>query len=82
MTSTRDRCAGVMWGLAAGDKNGGPIRMAILLAESLVAKSGYDRDNTISKYNGWFLGKDSEPCFDTGNTFNSVFKHMRKVFLN
>eukprot|EP00026_Physarum_polycephalum_P011648 Phypoly_transcript_11887.p1 GENE.Phypoly_transcript_11887~~Phypoly_transcript_11887.p1 ORF type:complete len:280 (+),score=35.67 Phypoly_transcript_11887:119-958(+) len=78
MASARDRCAGVLWGLAAGDKNGGPIRMAILLAESLVAQSGYDRDHVISKYNTWYLGKDTEPCFDTGNTFRSVFQYMRK----
>lgn len=79
MTSVRDRCAGVLWGIAAGDKNGGPIRMAVLLAESLVAKSGYDHDHVISKYNTWFLGKDKERCFDTGTTFYNVFQYMRKV---
>jgi ADP-ribosylglycohydrolase len=79
MTSARDRCAGVLWGLAAGDKNGGPIRMAVLLAESLVAQSGYDRDHVLSKYGAWYLGKDAEPCFDTGTTFWSVFKYMKNV---
>jgi len=78
MTSVRDRCAGVLWGLAAGDKNGGPIRMALLLAESIVANSGYNRDHVVSKYNAWFLGQDAERCFDTGTTFYSVFSKMRK----
>jgi hypothetical protein len=27
----RDRVEGVLWGLAAGDRNGGPIRMAVRL---------------------------------------------------
>lgn len=35
MTSARDRCAGVLWGLAMGDKNHGPMRMAALLAVSI-----------------------------------------------
>lgn len=34
----KDRCGGVLLGLAAGDRNGGPIQMAVRLAESLVAR--------------------------------------------
>lgn len=33
--SVQDRCRGVLRGLAAGDRNGGPIRMAVRLGESL-----------------------------------------------
>ena len=36
-TSTEDRCRGVLPGLAAGDRIGGPIRMALRLAESVEA---------------------------------------------
>ena len=36
ITTAEDRCRGVLVGLAAGDKIGGPIRMAVRLAESLV----------------------------------------------
>src|SRR5262245_11108043 len=35
-TTTADRCRGVLLGLAAGDRNGGPICMAVRLAESLL----------------------------------------------
>ncbi len=31
----KDRAEGILLGLAAGDRNGGPIRMAVRLAESL-----------------------------------------------
>ena len=34
-TTAEDRCRGVLVGLAAGDRIGGPIRMAVRLAESL-----------------------------------------------
>jgi len=77
-----DRCAGVLWGLAAGDKNGGPVRMAVLLSESLVECGKYDRDDGIHRYRKWFLGQDKESCFDTGSTFYSVFKHMKQGMSN
>jgi hypothetical protein len=35
-TTIEDRCRGVLIGLAAGGRIGGPIRMALLLAESLL----------------------------------------------
>ena len=31
-----DRAAGLLVGLAAGDRNGGPVQMALALAETLV----------------------------------------------
>jgi hypothetical protein len=34
--NVQDRCRGVLLGLVAGDRNGGPIRMAVRLAESLL----------------------------------------------
>lgn len=78
-TSIQQRCAGALWGLAAGDKNGGPIRMAVLLGESLCASSKYNREEIISKYMNWYLDKDEERCFDTGNTFLTIFSYMNKV---
>lgn len=122
----QDRVAGILWGLAAGDKNGGPIRMAVLLAESLATtrvsidaedacadppncagdaktcavdagdsagdgKCGVEvsakkkrrvrqfvRSSVVSRYEAWYQGLDSEPCFDTGNTFSSVFSSMKR----
>ena len=37
-----DRCRGVLLGLAAGDHNGGPIRLAVRLAESLHQRGTFD----------------------------------------
>lgn len=79
MATARDRCAGVLFGLAAGDKNGGPIRMAVLLAESIISSRGYNVEHVVETYNKWYLGKDTEKCFDTGGTFYGVFSAMKKV---
>ncbi len=61
MTAT-DRCAGVLLGLAAGDRNGGPMRMAIHLAESLLACGRFDPDDVLARYLAWWR----EGAFDTG----------------
>ncbi|KAH3763396.1 ADP-ribosylglycohydrolase family protein [Pelomyxa schiedti] len=70
-----DRAKGVLLGLAAGDKNGGPVRMAVRVAESLAACGRFDRDDVVRRYHAWFKGPphDPEKCFDTGPTFSSVF---------
>ncbi|KAL6040080.1 ADP-ribosylglycohydrolase, variant 2 [Balamuthia mandrillaris] len=62
-------------GLCAGDRNGGPVRMAVRLAESLVEKQTYDREDVIRRYHAWHKGPpyDTEKAFDTGLTFRSVF---------
>jgi len=104
---TRDRVRGALLGLAAGDRNGGPIRMvrnqnivcddfwaksryvledlmtltqALRLAQSLIAKQKYDRNDIIDRYYKWFRGPpyDTERAFDTGATFASVFHQYAK----
>lgn len=40
--SVQDRCRGVLLGLAAGDRNGGPIQMAVRLAENLHERGAFD----------------------------------------
>jgi ADP-ribosyl-[dinitrogen reductase] hydrolase len=57
-----DRCRGVLIGLAAGDKIGGPIRMAVRLAESLVACGGFNSADILNRYLAWWR----EGAFDTG----------------
>jgi ADP-ribosylglycohydrolase len=57
-----DRCRGVLVGLAAGDRNGGPIRMAVRLAESLVDCGGFDPSDIRKRYLCWW----EEGAFDTG----------------
>src|ERR1700694_4833348 len=61
-TTAEDRCRGVLVGLAAGDKIGGPIRMAVRLAESLVACGGFNPSDILERYLAWWR----EGAFDTG----------------
>ena len=57
-----DRCRGVLLGLAAGDRNGGPTELAVRLAESLAERSAFDGDDVLARYlAGW-----REGAFDTG----------------
>lgn len=49
----QDRLRGVLPGLAAGDRNGGPIRMALRLAQSLVQRSRFDSDDVLNRYVQW-----------------------------
>jgi ADP-ribosylglycohydrolase len=56
-----DRCRGVLVGLAAGDRNGGPIRMAVRLAESLLV-CGFAPEDILERYLHWWR----EGAFDTG----------------
>ena len=57
-----DRCQGILLGLAAGDRIGGPIRMAVRLAESLLACGRFDPADVLASYLGWWR----EGAFDTG----------------
>ena len=61
-TGARNRCRGVLVGLAAGDRIGGPIRMALRLAESLVARGGFDPSDIRERYLVWWR----DGAFDTG----------------
>jgi ADP-ribosylglycohydrolase len=60
--NVQDRCRGVLIGLAAGDQIGGPIRMAVRLAESLLECGGFDPADILSRYLAWW----HEGAFDTG----------------
>jgi ADP-ribosyl-[dinitrogen reductase] hydrolase len=61
-TTAEGRCRGVLFGLAAGDQIGGPIRMAVRLAESLLDCGCFDPDDLLERYLGWWR----EGAFDTG----------------
>jgi ADP-ribosylglycohydrolase len=60
--SAADRCRGVLLGLAAGDKNGGPIRMAMHVAESLRDWGRFDPADILRRYLNWWKAG----AFDTG----------------
>lgn len=68
-TTAADRCRGVLIGLAAGDRIGGPIRMAVRLAESLVACGGFSAANILDRYLAWWR----EGAFDTGPVSDRAF---------
>jgi ADP-ribosylglycohydrolase len=61
-TTAEDRCQGVLVGLAAGDRIGGPIRMAVRLAECLLEVGRFDAANVLARYLAWWR----EGAFDTG----------------
>ena len=61
-TNAGDRCRGVLVGLAVGDQIGGPIRMAVRLAESLAACNGFNPSDILDRYLIWWR----EGAFDTG----------------
>ena len=61
-TAAEDRCRGVLIGLAAGDRIGGPIRMAVRLAESLLDCGGFNPSDILERYLAWWR----EGAFDTG----------------
>jgi ADP-ribosylglycohydrolase len=68
--SSADRCRGVLVGLAAGDRNGGPIRMAVRLAESLLACGGFDLADILNRYLAWWR----DGAFDTGPVSGRVLE--------
>ena len=69
-----DRVCGVLVGLAAGDFHGGPIRMAVRIAESLAAHNGFQRDDVMDRYMTWYR----EGAFDTGPVADRVFARVLK----
>ncbi|MEZ4647692.1 MAG: ADP-ribosylglycohydrolase family protein [Candidatus Eisenbacteria bacterium] len=66
--SNQDRVRGILLGLAAGDRIGGPIRMALFVAESLQENQGFDRHDLGKRYHEWWR----EGAFDTGPTVAGV----------
>jgi ADP-ribosyl-[dinitrogen reductase] hydrolase len=61
MEETENRAVGVLHGLAAGDRIGGPVRMALCLAESLVDRQGLDVSGIGRRYLEWW----GNGAFDT-----------------
>lgn len=68
-TTAEDRCRGVLIGLAAGDRIGGPIRMAVRLAESLLDCGGFNSADILERYLAWWR----EGAFDTGPVSDRTF---------
>jgi len=67
-----DRVRGILIGLAAGDRIGGPVRMALRVAESLAEKQAFDANDILSRYLAWYR----EGAFDTGRVAELVLKRI------
>ncbi|MCU0687512.1 MAG: ADP-ribosylglycohydrolase family protein [Polyangiaceae bacterium] len=67
-----DRCRGLLLGLAAGDRNGGPLRMATRLADSLLACRRFDPDDVLARYVDWWKLEG----FDTGPVAAAVLAQV------
>lgn len=74
--ATQDLAQGLLLGLAAGDRIGGPLRMALHLAESLVARDRVAPDNIGLRYLGWWR----QGSFDTGPTVAEVLRLVAAGF--
>jgi ADP-ribosylglycohydrolase len=68
MGEIKVRIRGVLLGLAAGDRNGGPVRMAVRLAESLAERRRFDPEDILARYLAWWR----DGAFDTGPTTAAV----------
>src|SRR5262245_43495411 len=66
----QDRGIGVLVGLAAGDRIGGPIRMALQLGRSLLEKQQFDPGHVMQCYMDWWKSGG----YDTGPTAAHVFQ--------
>lgn len=69
MTDTADRVRGTLLGLAAGDRIGGPVRMALCLARSLLDRGGFDEADVLGRYLAWWQAGG----YDTGPVAEEVF---------
>jgi ADP-ribosylglycohydrolase len=65
-----NRLQGILLGLAAGDRNGGPTQMALRLAESLVELGHFDAEDIFNRYIGWWR----QEGFDSGPVADLVFQ--------
>jgi len=61
--------------LAIGDRNGGPIRMCLMLAESLQAFHGYNHEDIGARYLAWSQSGDA---FDTGPIWERVMDSITR----
>lgn len=59
-------------GQAIGDRIGGPIRMALMLGESLISRSGLDTQHIAAQYLDWY----NTDAFDTGPIWHQVFDRV------
>jgi hypothetical protein len=69
-----DAAQGLLVGLAAGDRNRGPIQMCVALAESVVDRGSYDPAAALQRYRGWWKDGQGDDAWDTGPTTLAVLE--------
>jgi ADP-ribosylglycohydrolase len=69
-----ERIKGAWLGLAAGDRIGGPLRMALCLGETLLSHTAYNHEAILDNYLSWWRSEG----FDTGLIVHKVFKHIEQ----
>jgi ADP-ribosylglycohydrolase len=67
-----DKIKGVLLGLLAGDRIGGPTKMASLLADSLLESQCFRADDVLMRYYSWWKNEG----FDTGVVCQKLFEYM------
>lgn len=65
-----NRVRGVLLGLVAGDRIGGPGQLAMNLAESLLENNGFNNKDIEARYLNWWR----QDGYDSGPTANHVFE--------
>jgi hypothetical protein len=73
MTTQLDQVKGILLGVAVGDKNHGPIHMALLLAESLHEKRKFEGQDVFDRFVDWYRKRDFG-ADDTGLIGKLVFQ--------
>lgn len=68
----QERAEGLLLGLAAGDRIGGPLRMALVLTRCLLDTGGYSQSAVLARYLGWYRSEG----FDTGPVAEGVFQQL------
>jgi ADP-ribosylglycohydrolase len=72
MDGTLNRVKGILCGLAAGDKIGGPLQMALQVAGSLIHCNGFNVEDIAGRYLAWWR----QDGFDTGPISDTVFQRV------
>ncbi len=74
------KAAGLIIGLAAGDKNRGPFQMSHKLLESILdSEHSYKPTDVFRRYLLWYFNKETG-WYDTGPTAAAVFKQFAKKY--
>ena len=66
----------ILKGVKKGDQIGGPYELSKILAKSLEANDGFNKDDLTKRYLEWW----KEDAFDTGPTYASVFTNILKGY--